>query len=510
MTPRSPHPLVQHALLERRAVLRGLAAAALAGGGAALAGCSEDAAEAGRSSNTAPSTTGTSLPPIPHTDDLPYWMQGGFEPVHDQIDAVDLEVTGALPPELDGVYVRNGSNPANGTSPHWFLGDGMVHGVALGGGSALWYRNRYVDTPMHRSGKGVFAGGAPGGANNQSNVSVFHHGGRLLSSGEIGHPYELSVDDLSTVGPHDYDGRLTTAMTAHPKLDPDTGELHFFGYGFVPPYLTYHVADASGALRLSQEVQVGGPTMMHDFAVTDRDVVFWELPVVFDLDAALQAVRGVEGEFGFRWDPGYGARIGVMPLGGPTSEIRWVEIDPCFAFHGVNAHRDGERIVLDLCVMPQAFGDADGDSLPHRWTIDTSGEQLRFHDEQLTDRPMDLPAIDRRHTGRRNRHAWYLLTESLPGFPVEFAGLGRRDDRDGSFDEYLPGPGERVNEGVVVPGGDGEGEGWLLTYAWDRARGASDLLVLDALDLAAGPVARGHLPGRVPYGFHGTWVPSAV
>ena len=510
MTPSRPHPLVQHALLERRAVLRGLATAALAGGSAALLGCSEDAVEAGSRSTTAPPTAGASLAPIPHSEDLPYWMQGGFEPVHDQIDAVDLEVTGALPPELDGLYVRNGSNPASGTSPHWFLGDGMVHGVALAGGSALWYRNRYVDTPMHRSGKGVFAGGAPGGANNQSNVSVFHHGGRLLSSGEIGHPYELSVQDLSTVGPHDYAGRLTTAMTAHPKLDPDTGELHFFGYGFVPPYLTYHVADASGALRLSQEVQVGGPTMMHDFAVTDRDVLFWELPVVFDLDAALQAVRGVEGEFGFRWDPSYGARIGVMPLGGPTSEIRWVEIDPCFAFHGVNAHRDGDRIVLDLCVMPEAFGDDDGDSLPHRWTIDTGGEQLRFHDEQLTDRPMDLPAIDRRHTGRRNRHAWYLLTESLPGFPVEFAGLGRRDDRDGTFDEYLPGPGERVNEGVIVPAGDGEGEGWLLTFAWDRARGASDLLVLDALDLAAGPVARVHLPVRVPYGFHGTWVPSAV
>jgi carotenoid cleavage dioxygenase-like enzyme len=501
------HPLVQHALFERRAVLRGLAAAAVAGGTAGLLGCSEDSAQAGGTTST---STTTSLPPIAHTDELPYWMQGGFEPVHEEVEAFDLEVTGALPPELEGLYARNGSNPASGTSPHWFLGDGMVHGVALGGGAALWYRNRYVDTPMQRSGKGVFGSGAPGGPNNQSNVSVFHHGGRLLSSGEIGHPYELSARDLSTTGPYDYDGRLTTAMTAHPKQDPDTGELHFFGYGFVPPYLTYHVADASGALRLSEQVDVAGPTMMHDFAITDRDVVFWELPVVFDLDAALAAMEGVEGQFGFRWDPSYGARIGVMPLGGPASAIRWVEIDPCFAFHGVNAHRDGDRIVVDICVMPEAFGERDGDSLPHRWTIDTSGDQLRFHDEVLVERPMDLPVIDRRFTGRRNEQAWYLLTESLPGYPIEFAGIGRRDGRSGTFDEYAPGPGERVNEGVIVPGGDAEGEGWLLTYAWDRARGASDLLVLDALDLAAGPVARVHLPVRVPYGFHGTWVPGAI
>ena len=489
-------------------MLRGLAATAAVGGVGALLGCSEDGAGAGTVS--APSST-TSLPDIPYDEELPYWMQGGFAPVHEEVEAFDLEVTGALPPELEGLYVRNGSNPASGASPHWFLGDGMVHGVALSAGSALWYRNRYVDTPMQRSGKGVFAGGPPGGANNQSNVSVFHHGGRLLSSGEIGHPYELSTSDLSTVGPHDFAGRLTTAMTAHPKQDPDTGELHFFGYGFFPPYLTYHVADASGALRLSQEVQVSGPTMMHDFAVTDRDVIFWELPVVFDMDAALAAMEGEPGQFGFRWDPGYGARIGVMPLGGPTSAIRWVEIDPCFAFHGVNAHRDGDRIVLDLCVMPQAFGGGDDEaSVPHRWTIDTGGESLRVHDEVLTDRPMDLPAIDRRYTGRASRHAWYLLVESLPGYPFEFAGLGRRDDRSGTFDEYLPGPGERVNEGVVVPAGEHEGEGWLLTYVWDRARGASDLIVLDAMDLAAGPVARVHLPVRVPYGFHGTWVAGAV
>jgi carotenoid cleavage dioxygenase-like enzyme len=388
-----------------------------------------------------------------------------------------------------------------------------VHGVRFAAGSALWYRNRYVDTPFRRSGKGLFDfGGPPGGANNQANVSVFHHAGRLLASGEVGLPYELDLDELATIGPYDFGGRLTTAMTAHPKIDPATGRMHFFGYGFVPPYLTYHVAAADGTLEYSAEIAVAGPTMMHDFAITETDAVFWELPVVFDLEAAVAMVSGGEPDpgFGFRWDPSYGARIGVMPLEGPTSAIRWVEIDPCFVFHGVNAHRDGGELVLDVCVLPSAFGPGGelGVSTPHRWRIDTSGPELSFRDEVLTDQPMDLPSIDQRFAGRQSRHGWYLVSDMSGEFPVEFSGLARRDDSDGTFDTFTPDPSVRVNECTFVPSGPGEGEGWMLTYAWDRARGASDLLILDALNMAAGPVAAVHLPTRVPYGFHGTWVPA--
>jgi carotenoid cleavage dioxygenase-like enzyme len=517
----APHPLVVHALVERRAFIRGAVAGALLAGGAGslLSACSSSGGTASGGAPTGSVAPGTTLGPLPYDPEVPYWMQGGFAPVAEEVHAVDLAVTGALPPELDGLYVRNGSNPANGPSPHWFLGDGMVHGVRLSGGKARWYRNRYVDTPLYRNGTGILpdggsgggSGGAPGGASNQSNVSVFHHAGRLLSSGEIGLPYELSTEDLATVGPYDFGGKLTTSMTAHPKIDPATGKLHFFGYGFVPPFLTYHVAAADGTLEYRGEIAVAGPTMIHDFAITDRDAVFWEMPVVFDLNQAVAAVTGKgEGLFPFRWDPSYGARIGIMPLGGPVEAIRWVEIDPCFVFHGVNAFRDGDTVVLDVCRLPAVFqeGGDDGTSTPRRWRIDTSGPNLTFSEEVLSDDPMDLPAIDRRFTGRSNRHAWYLRTESLDGSPVEFKGLWHRDDTTGKFDIYSPGPGLRVNEATFVPAGTGEGEGWLVTYAWDRARGATDLLVLDALDLVKGPVARVHLPTRVPYGFHGWWVPA--
>ncbi len=237
-----------------------------------------------------------------------WWLQQNFAPVAKEVEAFDLEVTkGAIPPALAGLYVRNGSNPQSGDSSHWFFGDGMVHGIKLEDGKAAWYRNRYVHTALYDA-KASFGDGAPGGASNQSNVSAIWHGNRLLTSGEVGLPYELSPADLSTSGTFDYAGTLKTAFTAHPKVDPATGRLHFFGYGFTPPFLTYHVAAPDGTLIHSSEVPVTASTMIHDFTITERDAVFWELPVIFDLAAATKWIADPDsGVFPYRWSPGYGA-----------------------------------------------------------------------------------------------------------------------------------------------------------------------------------------------------------
>jgi carotenoid cleavage dioxygenase-like enzyme len=522
------HPVVAEALIERRRLLQVALAAAAAGSLTACARSGETSAPhsagptaAARPSTTIPSpasttpgttttntaTTVTTTTAVQYDPDLPYWIQGNFAPVDDEIEAVALTVDGALPPELDGLYVRNGSNPASGSSAHWFLGDGMVHGVRLRDGRAEWYRNRWVRTPL--LGKGDILGGgatgAPGGANNSSNTSAFHHAGRLLSLQEVGFPYQLSPDDLSTVGAWDMGGALTTAMTAHPKIDPATGLLHFFGYGFVPPYLTYHVADVDGTLLSSEPVDVAGPTMIHDFAITERDVVFWELPVVFSLDLALA------GEMPFEWRPDYGARVGTFPLGGPADAIRWVEIEPCYVFHGTNAWRDGDAVVLDVSRMPTMFapgGDAGPNAL-HRWRLDTSGTALTFSDEVLADRSLDLPTVDHRVLGRPHRHAWYATTrDTLGGF--DFGGVVHYDARTGRTDAWNPGQHESAGEALFVPAGPSaaEGEGWVLTFGYDAARHGSDLLVFDATNCSAGPVARVRLPRRVPYGFHGCWVPG--
>jgi carotenoid cleavage dioxygenase-like enzyme len=528
-TDRRWHPVAAEAVIERRRLLQIALAAAGAG---SLAACGRGGSSAGPSptstgattttsttTTTAATTTTTVATPaladpttttattLPYDPRIPYWMQGNFAPVDDEIDAVMLPVEGALPPELDGLYVRNGSNPAGGSNAHWFLGDGMVHGVRLRNGRAEWYRNRWVRTPLLGVGDILGGGdtGAPGGANNSSNTSAFHHGGRLLSLQEVGFPYELSPDDLSTVGPWDMNGALTTAMTAHPKVDPATGRLHFFGYGFVPPYLTYHVADVDGTLLSSQTVDVAGPTMIHDFAITDRDVVFWELPVVFSLDLALR------GEMPFGWQPEYGARVGTFALGGPATAAQWVDIEPCYVFHGTNAWRDGDDVMLDVSRMPTMFapGGDTGPNALHRWRLGTSGTELTFGDEVLADRSLDLPTVDHRVLGRPHRHAWYATTrDALGGF--DFGGVVHYDTLTGRTDEWDPGEHESVGEAFFVPAGSGatEGEGWVLAFGYDATRDGSDLLVFDATDCATGPVARVRLPRRVPYGFHGCWVPA--
>ncbi len=495
--------------IDRRTVLRaGALAAAGLTGSRLLAACG-----GGGSRGTTASTTRASGPPTTVVDpSKPWWLRGDFAPVQREVEAVDLRVEGTLPKELAGLYVRNGSNPKPGWAPHWFLGDGMVHGVMIDGGKATWYRNRYVQTSLLAAGGGLTAKGAPGGAAGLSNVSVVHHAGKLLTLGEVGFPYELRAKDLSTVGPYDFGGRLKGNMTAHPKIDPATGMMHFFGYNFIEPFLVYHVAGEAGVLVSSQPVGVKASTMIHDFAITDRDVVFWEMPVLFDLKLAVKMVSERRSRImPYVWKPEYGSRLGVMPLGGPTSSIRWVDIDPCYVFHGMNAWRDGDEVVLDVCRMAKVFVAGSGLGAPprlHRWRIKTSGTNLTFRDEVRSDLDADLPSIDRRYTGRAYRHGWRVGTPTTPD-DVVLAGAVHVDAHTGNETRWDPGPQFASGEWLFVATGPAEAEGVVMTYVHDRAANASSLVVLDARDVGAGPIARIPLPQRVPYGFHATWVPTA-
>ena len=284
--------------LDRRAFLRRSAQAAIALGssGALLAACGDSG---GGDANRAAGTTATRRRHRRHCRRRRPRSRGSCAATSrrspTRSSSTDLEVKGAIPEELSGLYVRNGSNPLPGCSPHWFLGDGMVHGVLLDGGKAAWYRNRYVQTALLAAGGGLAAAGAPGGAASLSNVSVIHHAGKLLSLGEVGLPYEIAPDGpLAPSVRTTSAGKVTGNMTAHPKIDPATGYMHFFGYNFTAPYLTYYVADASGTLVSAEGVDVGASTMIHDFAITDRDVVFWEFPILFDFDLALEMVERSE------------------------------------------------------------------------------------------------------------------------------------------------------------------------------------------------------------------------
>ncbi|HEV7862415.1 MAG TPA: carotenoid oxygenase family protein [Acidimicrobiia bacterium] len=436
-----------------------------------------------------------------------FYLEGNFAPVQEETTAFDLPVEGAIPAALQGRYLRNGPNPTGGDPGHWFFGEGMLHGVELRAGRASWYRNRYVRTKSFEDGRHIC--GENGTFDFEANVANTHvvaHGGRILALVENTHPTEVDPD-LNTVGPFDFGGRLTTAMTAHPKRCPVTGELHFFGYGVFPPLLTYHRADAAGNLVQSEEITVPGPTMIHDFAITEHSVVFMDLPVVCD-PSLLMA-----GTMPYRWSDDYGARIGVMPRLGSNADVRWFDVEPCYVFHVLNASEPQPgRLHVDVVRYPHLWRDHQNAFEPatlHRWTVDVASGTVK--EEALDDRAVEFPRVDERRVGRTARFGYAVQTRPGPdGFAME-TGLVKYDLVTGATEEHRFGPGRTPGEAVFVPASDdaGEDDGYLLAYVYDAGADGSDLVILDASDFAASPVATVALPRRVPFGFHGSWVGDA-
>jgi carotenoid cleavage dioxygenase len=433
---------------------------------------------------------------------VPWHLQGNFAPVRDEVDVSGLEVEGRVPEGLAGTYVRNGFNPRHGPSPHWFFGHGMLHAVELGEGGRTRYRNRYVRTPyLDHDGTGMDWILDP--ACSPANTHVVRHAGRWLAVEEQHQPYAVD-DDLETIGVEDFGGQVTGAFTAHPKADPATGELLAFGYQLVQePYLTYYRIAADGQVLQREPISIPNPVMMHDWNVTANHVVFMDLPVRFGLDRAMQ------GEEPFWFDRDAGARLGVMPRTGTDADVRWHEIDPCYVFHPLNAHEEGDRIVLTVCRSPQAmaggFDDLDAKATLWRWTIDQASGAVT--EEQLDDRHSDFPRVDDRRTGLPARWGYTAQLAAGEGISSE---LYRYDLTTGTVDVHATSPSTRVGEPVFAPAGPeaAEDDGWVLVLAHDEAEDRSELRIIDAGDFAGPPVARVFLPQRVPYGAHGSWLPE--
>jgi len=440
-------------------------------------------------------------------DPLPFYLQGNFAPVSEEVTAHDLPVTGAIPPELSGLYLRNGPNPRPGEDPgHWFAGHGMVHGIRIEDGCARWYRNRWVRTRSFEEEDPQLV--TPDGVVDHTvavaNTNVIGHAGRIFALVESSFPTELTPE-LETVGICDFDGRLTTSMTAHPKLCPTSGELHFFGYRFLPPYLTYHRLDAAGRFVASEEIPVKGAAMIHDFAITDGHLVFMDLPIVFTPELLAQ------GRFPYAWSHDYGARLGVLPRGGRGQDVRWLEIEPCYVFHPMNAFERGGQIVLDVARYERLWDDGPEGFAPaflHRFTLDLSSDKVR--EEQLDDRPIEFPRVDERRVGLPNRYGYAVSDPIVAG--DRNTELVKYDLETGTREAHDFGVGCRPGEGVMVAAGAeaGEDEGFVLCLVHDATRNGSELVILDGGTFGAEPVARIELPQRVPFGFHGNWVPDSV
>ena len=430
----------------------------------------------------------------------PFWLKDNFAPIPEENDISNPTVEGAIPSDLKGRYFRTGPNPMSGPTAHWFLGDGMIHGIELGAGKANWFKSKLVQTPMLNmdSDADYFTEAMKSLENGLANTHIIEHAGKILALEELHFPQELTRD-LETVGAYDYNGKLNTGMTAHPKVCAKTGELLFFAYGLLPPYLTYHRVSADGELLQSEVIEVGGATMVHDFNVTENYVIFMDLPLMFDLE------KITDGGIPLKWSDDYGARLGVMPRNGSNADVVWYEIDPCYVFHPLNAYEDGDKIVIDVCRFDHYL--KPGHPIPPeqltRWTIDQAARTVT--EKKLMDIPVEFPRVPDSLVGQKHRYGYMAhMSEAFP------AGVGvvKYDFETDQMTEFTLADGEYCGEPVFVPREDSsaEDDGYLLFYTYDEAHDASDFVILDARDVNAAPLARVKLGVRVPFGFHGSWI----
>jgi carotenoid cleavage dioxygenase-like enzyme len=473
----------------------------------------------------------TTLESQPFASISPF-LRGSYAPVFTELDEADLKVTGEIPASLAGVYMRNGANPQ--FQPlgryHWFDGDGMIHAVYLENGRAR-YKNKWIETPglrhERKAGQALFGGilnfqfppdelmAECGIFKNAANTNIIRHADKYLGLWEGGPASEISRE-LDTVGLFDFGGKLEGAFTAHPKWCPETGELIFFGYDPIgeQPFLRYHVADKNGNLTHSTPITIPKGVMMHDFLTTRNYSIF------FDLPAVLEAVMAGES----MWQPQLGARIGVMPRHGSNSDVRWFDIDPCYVFHFLNSWEetgpDGhERIVAFGCRMPRIDLDFEADSKESgglvaedgvgmaKWTIDLTTGTVK--EEMFHDLRTDFPRLHDDLLGLKHRYGF--ASGVIDGEPsLGFNGIVRYDLETGAEQIFSFGEGTIIGEAVVAddPARPGELGAFVMVYATNAATLDTDFCIFDAADITSGPLARVHLPQRVPAGFHGNWMPA--
>jgi carotenoid cleavage dioxygenase-like enzyme len=459
------------------------------------------------------------------------YLEGVFAPVTAEVDVPALEVVGELPAELDGAYVRNGPNPRFspiGSFVYPLDGDGMVHRVAIRDGVAR-YTNGFVRTATLRAeetaGRALWAGltdayrpdadtvgpALAGTVRELPDINVVRHGGKLLALAESAPPYRLD-QDLRTLGAETFGGSQPAGITAHPKIDPRTGEMVVFCYHLGPPYLTWATIAADGTGTAPVPIDgVGRPVMIHDAALTEHYLVLVLAPLFFDPRAALR------GGALLSWEPDSGTRIALVPRDG--SPVRWCEDSAFWLWHTAGAYeRDdpasGNPVVLDYVQWdaPAGLGGAGGAGHGRlaRAVIDPgagtltrgvlAGERIEFpriDDRRLTTRHRVIAAAG--HTGRPHHHDDAPAPDTLHWFDPDAGTV----ESWGAEDLVVGEPAHAPDPGTTDPR-----SGWWLTFATDAPTGESWLLVIPAADPASGPQARIRMPVRVPLGLHGNWLPA--
>lgn len=457
----------------------------------------------------------------------PPYRSGLFAPVEGECAEEALQVVaGEVPRELFGDFVRNGSNPRFEPTGryHWFDGDGMVHRVRFENGRAHYMR-RYVQTDGFNA--ETAAGEALWGSSterpdftrkdapfkNTANTDVTFHNGKLLAlwwlSGEV---YALDPHTLDTLGREEFGAGLRS-VSAHPKVDPRTGELLYFDYQARGPFLSTGIVSPEGKVSHHTEIPLDGPRLQHDMAFTENHVILFDMSMQWDPE---ELKRGRTKVGFFRDKP---ARIGVLRRGAAGDTIRWFDVDAFYMYHAIGAYEEGSRIILTGCRIDNPVADPTRtEDVPtigflrlepklHRWELDLATGLAT--ERSLDDHLGEFPRMDDRFGGAAFRYA-AMPTIARTEASLLFDGVDVYDLAKDSKASHRYGEGRFGGELVFAPrtpGGD-EFDGWLVTFVVDRVSDSAEAWVLDAKHVEAGPVARLRIPARIPIGFHADWVPG--
>ena len=456
-----------------------------------------------------------------------FFLDGNFSPVHEERDTENMKVVGTIPDDLQGHFLRVGPNPVHVFSEeayHTFDGDGMIHAIEFSDGKAR-YRNRFIENEGFKleqeRGDWVYKGmkslmdptpsripeGAPS-SKNLANTAFAYHNNTLYALHEPSQPTVISLPDLKTQGPTDFDGKLTHPFTAHPKIDKKSGEMIAYGYSFQAPFVSYSVIDQGGNLVHTSPITIPRSIFMHDFAATEKYTLFLDFPITLDVGRAIAGGPAVD------FEPQYGSRIGVMPRFGTDGDVRWFDVETGVVIHTANAWDEGDEVVLQASRSNTAdiagAGTSEGNNLQenqgrlHEWRINLKTGAVS--ERTLSETPCDFTRVNDDYACQKTRYVYAGIFNTERAFT--FDGVMKYDNESGVTTEHVYGPNRHGGEAVFAPKANGtsEDEGYLVCFVHDEAENQSECQIIDAQDITAGPIAIIIMPFRVPYGFHAGWV----
>jgi len=473
-------------------------------------------------------------PPIKVTlqpSNHPY-LNGAWTPQHEEVDACDLTVLeGAIPTDIDGVYLRNTENQIHQPLGryHPFDGDGMIHQIAFQDGKAS-YRNRFIRTrcfQAEQEAEGSLWGGladpvqlarrpgfgAHGSLKDSASTDVVIHAGMALSTFyQCGEGYRLDPLTLETIGVEGW--TPIDGVSAHTKVDENTGELLFFNYAKHPPYMHLGIVGPDNRLKRYIPVPLSGPRLPHDMAFTENYAILNDLPMFWDAKLLERNIHAV------RLHEGLPSRFAIVPRKEGGGDIRWFEAAPTYVLHWLNAYEDGDEVILDGYFQENPMPEPRADAPPgfehmmayldeysfrpklHRWRFNLVTGETK--EERLSDRILEFGMINGRYAGRKYRYGYSTIPE--PGWFL-FKGFVKTDLVTGASTEYTLPPGVYASEAPFAPKVDGvdEDDGYLVSFTINETTGTSECVLLDAKRIEDGPVCRIALPHKISSGTHACW-----